>query len=156
VVIERTKDWELIKRIVTDKSVYSKVSDDESPAAKDWQPSQHEQAYYLLVKNGIDELGIFYVAPQNGVTYQVHTCLLPHAYGPKAAVAAKELLDWVFENTNCERLVTEIPEYNSLALRFALKAGMEKYGYNPKSFKKDGVLHGVMMLGISKGKSVCQ
>ena len=153
VLIEPTRDWELVKRIVTDKSVYPKVSDDKSPCADCWLPL--EDMHYLLAKNGIDVLGLFALSQENGVCYKVHTCLLPHSYGEKATVAAKELISWVFTNLDCRRLVTEVPDYNRLALKFAERSGMTKFGYNPKSYLKDGKLHGVTLLGISK-EEVCQ
>jgi len=149
-VIERTRDWQLIKRIVTDRSVYPKISDDRSPCADCWEPCKDEAMYYLLAKNKEDILGIFAVFQMNGVTFNVHTCLLPHSYGEKAARAAKELIDWVFSNLDCRRLVTEVPEFNKLALRFAQHAGMEKYGFNPGSYLKNGHLYGITLLGLSK------
>jgi hypothetical protein len=149
-MIERTKDWELIKRIVTHTTVYPKVTDDKSPCAACWQPIKDEKMYYLLAKNGIDVLGLFAVSPENSVCYKVHTCLLPHSYGDKATQAAKELIEWVFTNLDCKRLITEVPQFNKLALRFAERAGMTQYGYNPASYLKDGKLQGMTLLGISK------
>ena len=152
-MIERTTDWELIKRIVTEPSIYPKVSDDKSPLAADWQPIKDEKMYYLLAKQGIDVLGLFAVAPENAVCFKVHTCLLPHSYGEKAATAAHELIAWVFRNIDCRRLVTDVPEFNKLALKFAERAGMTKYGFNPNSWLKEGKLQGMTLLGISKGES---
>ena len=151
-MIEPTKDWELVKRIVTDRSIYHRVSDDHSPKAETWKPS--EAMYYLLVKQGVDILGLFALAQENGVCYKVHTCLLPHAYGEKATAAAKELIDWVFKNLECERLITEVPDFNRLAVKFAERSGMTKFGYNPKSYLKDGKLQGLTLFGISK-EDVC-
>lgn len=154
-MIERTRDWELIRRIVTDKSIYPKISDDKSPCVDCWKPDQSEAMHYLLATRGIDILGLFAVAPENGVCYKVHTCLLPHSYGEKATVAAKELISWVFTNLDCWRLITEVPDYNKLALRFAERAGMTQFGYNPASYLKDGKLYGMTLLGISKETGPC-
>lgn len=151
VLVEPTTDWELITRIVTDKSVYHKVSDDFSPLAANWKPAQNHGCVYLLVKCGEDVLGLFFLAPVNGVSYQVHTCLLPNSYGEKAMAAAQKLIEWVFLNLNCKRLITEVPDFNKLAKKFAEKAGMQQYGYNPDSYQRDGRLQGVTLLGISKG-----
>ena len=155
-MIERTKNWGLIKRIITDKSVYSKASEDKSPKPEDYEPVKDDRVYYLLAKNGMDILGLFVVTPENGVCYKVHTCLLPHSYGEKATVAAKELVEWVFQNLDCKRLITEVPEFNKLALKFALRSGMEKYGFNEKSWLKDGHLYGITLLGITNGGASCQ
>jgi RimJ/RimL family protein N-acetyltransferase len=156
IMIERTKDWELVKRIVTDRSVYPRVSDDSSPCADCWQPIRDDAMYYLLAKRDVDILGLFAVSPENGICYKVHTCLLPHSYGEKATIAAKELIQWVFSNLQCERLITEVPEFNKLALKFAERSGMTRFGYNPKSYLKDGRLQGMTLLGISKEEVQCQ
>lgn len=112
--------------------------------------------YYLLAKRDVDILGLFAVSPENGICYKVHTCLLPHSYGEKATIAAKELIQWVFSNLQCERLITEVPEFNKLALKFAERSGMTRFGYNPKSYLKDGRLQGMTLLGISKEEVQCQ
>ena len=155
IVIERTKDLELIKRIVTDKSIYPRVTDDSSPDAESWKPSKDENMHYLLAKDGEELLGLFAVVPQNAVCWSVHTCLLPKSYGEKATLAAKELIRWVFTNVSCLRLITEVPAFNKIALRYAERAGMTKFGFNPDSYLKNGKLQGLTLLGISKGE-LCQ
>lgn len=149
-VIEPTQDWELIKRIVTHKRVYSKVTDDSSVPAASWEPIKSPNMHYLLARNGIDVLGLFAVVRENSICFKVHTCLLPHSYGDKATDAARELIRWVFRNLDCRRLITEVPEFNKLALKFAERSGMTQYGFNPASYLKDGKLQGMTLLGISK------
>jgi len=149
-MIERTTDWELIKQIVTDPSVYPKVTDDKSPSAENWEPVRQDYMHYLLAKDGEEVLGLFAVIADNAVTYRVHTCLLPNSYGPKAATAAKELIAWVFANLDCRRLVTEVPQFNRLALKFSRNAGMKEFGFNPDSYLRNGKLQGVTLLGISR------
>lgn len=153
-MIERTTDWELIKRIVTHEKVYPRVSDDKSVPPECWEPIRNSEMYYLLAKQGIDVLGLFAVSPENGVCFKLHTCLLPHSYGDKATIAVQEVFAWIFKHLRCERLITEVPEFNRVALKKAEKAGMKKYGFNPGSYLKDGKLQGLTLLGISKGE-VC-
>lgn len=152
---ERTTDYKLIKSIVTHPRVYQHVSDDFAMPPEDWEPTQHELIWYLLVKEGEEVLGLFTIIPHNAICWDVHTTLLPTAWGPKGRKAAREALRWMFTNTDCKRLTTEVPDYNSLALRFAEAAGMKKYGYNPESFQKGGKIQGMTLLGISKDSVVC-
>lgn len=147
---ERTTDYELIKQIVTHPKVYPYVSDDYSPAPKEWRPIESEAIWYVLVKDGEELLGLWTLIPQNAVCWEIHTTLLPNAWGDKGKQAARELADWVWQNTSCLRVITNVPEYNRLALKFAKEAGLETFGLNCKSYMKTGILHDQIMLGVSK------
>lgn len=147
---ERSRDWPLIKAIVTHPAIYPYVGDDFAPDPDNWEPYQDESIWYVLVKDGEEVLGLWAFIPHNQICWDVHTCLLPNARGSRARQAAQELAPWFWENTTCERVITEVPEYNRIALMFAKRAGMEVYGTNPKSFKKDGRLHDLILLGMSR------
>lgn len=147
---ERTFDYELIRSIITHPQIYPAIADDFSPKAGDYKPIESDGVWYVLVRDGDEVLGLWIFIPENGVTWKVHTCLLPTAWGSRAKVAAVQMAEWVWKNTPCKRIVTDVPEYNRLALFFALKAGMTRYGLNPKSYQKDGTLMGQVLLGLSK------
>lgn len=147
---ERTTDYMLIKAIITHPRIWEHATDDFSPSVEDWQPAQSELVWYVLVKDGDEVLGLFMLVHENAICWKVHTCLLPSAWGKRARQAAREGSQWVFQNSKCKRLITDVPEYNVLALRFATIGGMTQFGVNPKSYQKNGVLHDVYMLGISK------
>lgn len=144
--VERTKDWELIKSIVTQPAIYRQVTDDYSPKPEDWQAIQHEDVWYVLVSCAVP-IGLFIFFPRNRICWEVHTCLLPEGYGTDAGIAVRE---WIFETTCCVRIIAEIPEYNRHARRFAVKCGMMEYGRNPKAYMKDGRLWDTLLMGISK------
>ena len=88
--------------------------------------------------------------PHNYVLYEVHTALLPCAWGLRAPLATRAGARWMFEHTNCQRIVTCVPAGNTLALRLALKAGMSQYGRNPRSLLRGGVLVDQILLGMNK------
>ncbi len=148
---ERTRNWELIKRIVTHPKIYPHVSDDFCPPAEKWEPSHDESIWYVLCKDGEEVIALWLFMPHTQVCWQVHTCVLPAAYGPRARAAVEALAGWLWVNAPvCQRVVTDVPQYNRLAFRYALLAGMKEYGLNPKSYMKDGKLHDVILLGISR------
>lgn len=148
--IERTQDWPLIKRIVTHEKVWPHVTDDYSSAPELWEPIQHESAFYVLVSEDGNSLGLFALYPHNRICWAVHTCLLPECYGETSRRIARESIEWVFSNTECLRIITEVPAYNRIALKFAKDAGMTEYGVNPESYMKGGKLRDLILLGISK------
>lgn len=145
---ERTTDYALVREIATHPRVFPFISDDYTPA--DWKPIESEAVWYVLVRYGEELLGMWTFTPQNAICWEVHTCLLPNSWGEKAKVAAREMAEWIWANTGCLRLITNVPEYNRLALKFAKEAGMEEFGRNPKSYMKTGILHDQILLGMSK------
>jgi RimJ/RimL family protein N-acetyltransferase len=150
ITFERTTDWSTVKAIVTHPKIYQAVSDDGSPAPEQWEPIQNEVAWYVLVKDDAEVLGLWAFYRESVACWQVHTCLLPSAWGEKARDAVRALVPWVWANIPCLRVVTEVPEYNRRALRFAQIAGMTQYGLNPKAYMKGGKLYDIIELGISR------
>lgn len=90
------------------------------------------------------------------ILFKVHTCVLPIGRGIWANEAAKKMALWIWEHTECQRIVTDVPENNRLALKFAEAAGMQQFGVNPKSYKKGGKLLDVILLGLSRPESLIQ
>jgi len=146
-------DQDVIFDTITNDRIYPHVSDDGSPSPSDYKVN--EGCIYVGIVDGEEYLGLFVVHQHNAILFEVHTCLLPCAWGSRSVAAAKTLIDWVFSNTNCKRLITSVPSNNALARRLAVRSGMVEYGLNPASFQKNGVLFDQIMLGISKGV-ICQ
>lgn len=155
---ERTRDYDLIRRIMAHPRVYPHITDDGCPPVEEFHPIENPDVWYVLVRSDSgprslgfsDAIGMWVFVPQNHICWEVHTCLLPVAYGELGAAAAKQMATWVFTNTRCRRIVTNVPECNRLALRFAKRAGMVEFGRNEKSFLKGGVLFDQIMLGLTK------
>jgi RimJ/RimL family protein N-acetyltransferase len=152
---ERSFDYELIRRILTHERIWPHISDDYSPPPSEYQPIESTAVWYIMVRDiypdaGPEEvLGLWMFVPQNSVCWEVHTALLPTAWGDRGQRAARMLPDWIWENTHCRRIVTNVPTTNRLALHFAVKAGMTIYAVNPASYLKHGTLCDQVCLGIS-------
>lgn len=152
--IERLHDRALIAETLAHHRVYPWISDDASPGPEYVGDAISDSALYLGAFSD-EYLGLFMVHAHNGALYEVHTCLLPAAWGSRAARAAQALIAWVFDNTPCQRLITNVPDDNPLALRFAERAGLVLYGTNPRSILRGGVLRDQAMLGINKEDITC-
>lgn len=179
ILLERSTDWPLIQQIVTHPKVYPQVSDDYSPRPEEWEPVQSGDLWYVLVrdltsvpspyrsgsaaaqirggpgsplhKDRGEILGLWMLHPHLRSCWEIHTCLLPNAYGSRARQAVQALIPWGWEHLpECVRVITQVPQYNRIALLFAIQAGMEQYGINPKSYLKGGKLHDMILLGISR------
>jgi RimJ/RimL family protein N-acetyltransferase len=147
---ERTSDYALVREIATHPKIYDKISDDQSPIREDYRPIESDQVFYVIVKDSQELLGMWMILPQNGVTAEIHTCLLPNAWGERAHIASILMARWIWEHTHFRRIVTNVPAYNRAALQFAEKAGMVQYGINPRSYMKRGYLFDQFLLGLSR------
>ena len=147
---DRLSDASLVLRAMTHPRVWSWSSDDFSPAVMDMAPHIDCGLQVWLGCWGGDEyLGCFLFQPHNHILWEVHTVLLPNAWGARALACAAAALEWVWSSLPAKRLITSVPENNTLALRFAQRSGFEGYGFNPGSIQKNGKLLGLHMLGIS-------
>jgi len=148
--IERSTDYDLVRAILTQPSIYPQIADDLSPAAADYRPLESDAIWYAVVWDDNELLGLWMLVPQNGICWEIHTALLPHARGPRAYKAAALMQQWVWRNTPCRRLITNVPADNRPAYLFAVAAGMEFYGRNEASFLKNGNLIDQACLGLSR------
>lgn len=156
ITIERTADYGLIRSILTHPQIYPHISDDFSPAREEFQPPpDHPSIWYLAARDGEEVLGIWMLVWHSPVLVECHTCLLPVAWGRRAAIAAREALRWVFANSEAQTLMTNVPAYNRLALRFAKQSGMTEFGRIPSSFRKNQKDHDQIVMGLSR-EQICQ
>lgn len=147
--IVRTFDLELVRQTMTHPKVYPHISDDTSPEPEEFIPPENDLIMYLAGYEHGEYRGLFMFHPVNGVTLEVHTCLLPSAYGKAHEFTAKAL-EHIWINTSAVRIITQVPDCNRLAKVLAEKTGMTEYGVNPKSFLHNGELYDIHLLGISK------
>lgn len=151
---EPSNDIGLITGIVTHVAIYPDVIDDFAPPREGYRPPIDPALLYLIVRDYGVLQGLFFFHPINAVTLEVHTCLLPHCWGHKARLIARAMLSYLWENTDCRRLVTSVPDDNRKASIFARASGMKEYGRNPESFMKDGKLRDLILLGIGRPKEI--
>lgn len=140
----------LVTWTLTHPQLYGAAVDDFSPEREQFLPRRDDAIWYVGAFVGGGYIGLFALAPQNTICWEIHTRLLPASWGATAAAAARAVVPWIWENTPCRRLVTVCPAYNRLAIRFAQRAGLERYGVNPASWQKGGRLVDQVLLGISK------
>ena len=150
ITFERTTDYELVRKVMTHPAIYPHISDDSSPPAAEYRPIEHESVWYVAAYDGAELLGIWMFVPQNAVCWEVHTCVLPSAWGDRGLLAARLLPLWIWANTPCRRIISNVPATNRLAMNFAAKAGMHLFAVNEDSYLKYGQLCDQALFGLSK------
>ena len=153
-LIVQTTDEALIRCVVTHKQIWPYVSDDGSDF-ENYTPPIEGVLWVQVLEKGVC-LGVYMFHQHNSITYEIHTCLLPQAWGSKSKQAGKLVLDWIFENTPCQKLITQVPQTNSLALKYAKQCGLVVEGNNRQSFLKNGQTIDQIQLGITKKEHLCQ
>lgn len=147
--IRRSYDYQALNAAIRHPMIIDWVCDD--GAGAEGLPDVYPGAVLILeaLLDG-ESAGFFLYTPVNCVTCEVHTILLPNAWGKNAVEFAKLSGHWIFENTAYQRIITCVPGNNRRALNLALIAGMTHYGINTNSWLKDGVLYDLHLLGASK------
>lgn len=148
--IERTTDPVLILSVVTHPAIYPHISDDSAPAAERFVPPIGDGLYWLAAWEGEALAGAFFLHPWNGITFEVHTCILPEFRGAKSRAATSAMLAWMFTQTHCEKVVTHVPAINQKALRLARDSGLKDEGVNRQSFKLNNQIFDQHLLGITR------
>jgi hypothetical protein len=148
---ERTTDYSLIRQILTDPDLYGRMGDDFLPPRKDFLVNTHPAIWYVLVVEGCKLLGMFGFFPENEICWAAHVALFRGIHPRVTHQAGEEIVEWLWRNTSCERLIASVPLSNPAAVRFGLRAmGLVRYGVNPRSFLKNGILQSQILMGRSR------
>jgi RimJ/RimL family protein N-acetyltransferase len=147
VLFERTRNYELVRRIMVEPHNWRAGADDFSPSAADFDPLRHLD--YISVYDGGELLGLFVLLWHSPILVEIHTRLLPIARG-RARAALDGMLAWIWEHTGAHRIVTSIIQGNRLALKLGRDTGFTEYGINVQSCLKNGLYRDQHLLGITK------
>jgi RimJ/RimL family protein N-acetyltransferase len=150
VIARPITDEELISSTIRHPRIWPSISDDGCPPPNEFRHQVSDAMIYLGMFSDDEFHGFFMLHRHNAICWEVHTCLLPSAWGKLSAILAGECIEWIFSETECRRLITNVPAGNILAKRLALSVGMTEFGRNPRSFLKNGEAIDQIMLGISK------
>lgn len=126
-------DTEFILSVFDDKDIKDYLCDD---ASRDVQSVDIDSFLFLIC--GDD--GFFLLVPKNGVAYELHVAFLPKCRGQKVNEYAKDMFEWLSENTPAKKLIAEIPKYNYRAKAAAIKNGFVLHGISTNSFMKNNRL----------------
>lgn len=147
------QDAGIIKAIYGHEKIWPYVVDDGAPGIDTLDFSdalKHPNNYFIIVEENEYPIAVFLFHPWNTVTYEMHSAVLPEYRGAGSREAAYLAGMWMFKNTPCQKIVTQIPQINVLARALAKRCGMTLEGNNRKSFLKNGKLLDQYIFGICK------
>lgn len=94
-------------------------------------------------------VGIIMFFPVNPICWNPHICILP-GYRGVGTEALMWAIEWMFENTECKKLIAHPPAYNTAMIKVFKKLGFHLEGVSPKSIMKNGELEGRILYGLEK------
>lgn len=142
-----TEDMEKIKNVLCDPEIYERTSDDGSPELEDFNPIEpSEGVFYITDENNT---GIVFIHWMNYLTVECHIQILKE-HRNKSEEFGHSALKWIWDNTEAQKIVAKIPEIYLDVIRFTMKGGFRFEGICEKSYQKNGILYGVVNLGISR------
>ena len=87
---------------------------------------------------------------KNDVTIEVHINVIPE-FRHNAKEFAGLAVQWLWDNTRCQKLVAEIPEIFPDVINFTKKFGFKPEGVNSLSYMRNGVLYDQYYFGLVRG-----
>lgn len=148
--VERTNDLRSIQSVFNHPAIVRDVWDFGEPKPLRQAPT----VYYLLAtdehySDGAVEdvvIGAMMFVPMNSVTWNPHIAILP-AHRGNGTEVMRLGMEWMFENTECKKLVAYPPSFNQRMIRVFEKCGWRHEGISLASFSWNGQIYDRVMLG---------
>ena len=148
-IIERTRDIDIINSIMFDDDIFDTVSED--GATKERQRFDVYNEYWLKVLVNNEVVGLYNLHHTNQSTLEAHVHILKRFRGDHSVNSILKAYEWLVENCGSEvvKFTSSIPVIYPNVLRFCLSNGFTHEGVNRKSYLKNGIVHDVDMVGIT-------
>jgi RimJ/RimL family protein N-acetyltransferase len=146
------EDKNLLNEIYSHEAVWPWIKDDN--VTEEFRYKLGEMIFDTTKSNSIiltdGKFISFWLKPMNSICYEVHTAVTPDGRGQYAIDIGEQAINWMFDNTNCRKIISYIPVDNRAATLFSLKCGFKKEGLITDSFLKDGKIINQHIVGRAK------
>ena len=106
--------------------------------------------YWLCLNNGKDIVGGYRLHQINSVTWQGHVFMIPGFRTQYAKDGCILTLKWLLENTDCKKLIADVPKRYPNVMAFLENIGFKNEGVNRQSFTKDNQLWDIVNYGLTR------
>lgn len=142
------EDIEAVERVFKNPEIYERISDDGSPDLVDFDIKpllEHESFYFLSPHPNM----VFQYTPLNSIMYEIHVNVLKESRDMALELGLKTI-SYMFNETNCEKLVANIPDLFKDVIGFSFKGGFTREGLLSKAYKKNDILYDIHVMGLKK------
>ena len=150
--LKELNDLNLINEIILNPFVQDDIADDSSLGVSLAEIPSHMR--FIGVYDNDILCGLYMLIPQNCVTVEVHTCLLPLLRGKKAIQAGRLIIQYMFDRYR--KIISWIPVDNKKAELYSKLLGFKVEGISRESYLKNGKLQDMKLVGITIGEYKCQ
>lgn len=140
--LERTNDVEFLRGVFTHPRIWPWICED-GVTPESFQPLIHPLVVHLRYGND----GVFTFRSLNRILYECHVAMFP---GTASDEAATQAIAWMWANTQAKKLVCNIPAISRHAIAYAHRAGFVREGRMKDAFMRNGKLHDLIVMGVSK------
>ena len=140
----RTWDAELIKVILSDPELFSRIADDGISSPKDLSINLDENIF--LVND--QKTGVFILHPFSSMCAWFHVNIQQHDR-VNARRYASQAINWAFDS-GIDKLISAIPDYYPDVIGFAQKMGWKLECVITKSTKKHGNVYNQVIYGLER------
>lgn len=146
VVIERTKDYDLVDTILNLPEIIEAICP--KKLDKPYKTRRDDNVYYLLAKFESEPVGLFIVHKDGPCSYKIHANIPAVNRKNYSKQACDNVVQWVWDNIPTNKLNAEIPVIYQNVIDRAIKTGFEIEGVRRKFYLKDGEEIDVALMGI--------
>ncbi|MCC6475281.1 MAG: GNAT family N-acetyltransferase, partial [Burkholderiales bacterium] len=90
-----------------------------------------------------------FVLVEHGDGAEVHFCFRPEVWG-RTVAAGKAFVEWVWRETEIERLIGPVPTHNRMALALARAVGFQDWMRQIRCVTKNGKTYDRLLLLITR------
>lgn len=146
VVIERTKDYDLVDSILNLPEIIEVICP--KKLDKPYKTRRDDNVYYLLAKFEDEPIGLFIVHKDGPCSYKIHANIPKSNRKQYSKEACDKVVQWVWDNINTNKLNAEIPVIYQNVINRSLLTGFNIEGVKRKAYLKDGTEIDVALMGI--------
>lgn len=153
-ILEYTKDAEIITKILFDESIWDRSCEDGQSQENFMLPSSDDWVWCLFKDEDVN-IGAFCIHPVNNTTVKVHIHVLGQYREKQAYECGVMIISW-FANSapkNINKMIAEIPVIYPDVYHYTKKFGFSDEGLNRESHTKNGKIHDQYMLGITRSEA---
>lgn len=106
--------------------------------------------YWIGLHNGEETVGCYRLHQLTSICWEGHVFMRPKHRKEYSKLGCFTTLQWIIDNTDCEKLIANVPMKFENVMKFLEGIGFVTEGVNRKSFTKDGKLWDVVHYGLTR------
>lgn len=146
-MIVRTYNTSLVQEIMSNTILLDRSGANDASV---FDPYSQEDIYYLIPCVDKEVLGLIVCHKLDTYKYQGHVNYLPRYLGKDLYKYTAEAIEWMFSNTECEKILALCPDVYPEVVAHCEASGMMKEGYIVNSTRINNELTNETLMGISK------